>query len=366
MHVLHVETGRQLLGGARQVLDLVGGLGTGRERHTLVCASDTAVAAAARESGLRTLELPVAGDADVRLLWRVASLVRRLRPDLVHIHSRRGADSWGLLAARLMSRPLVLTRRVDNPEPVLSRRWKYGLPDRIVAISAGVADQLRRDGVPAGKLRVVNSAVAVEACQPSWTDAAFREHFALTPTERPIAVIAQFIPRKGHEVLPEVLARVRAEVPGLRVMLFGSGQLESQLRNAFQRAGLMDILRFAGFRRDLREFLGRFELVLHPAFREGLGIALLESQAAGVPVVGWRVPGVDEAVEHGKTGMLVEPGDRSGLAAAAIRLLEDAPRRRELGVAGRKRVERMFNPDRMLRGNLDVYCEVLEARSNGS
>ena len=360
MHVLHVETGRQLFGGARQALALVEGLGARHGRHSLVCARGTDVARAARESGLRVVDVPVAGDADARLLWRFASLMQRLQPDLVHIHSRRGADSWGLLAASLVSRPVVLTRRVDNPEPLAF--WKYRLASRIVAISAGVAGQLQRDGVPADKVRIVSSAVAVEDCQASWSDADFRAQFGLSAAARPIAVVAQFIPRKGHELLCDVLPRVRHEVPALQVLLFGTGQLETQLRKQFQRAGLRDVVRFAGFRPDLREFLGCFELLLHPAHREGLGIALLEAQAAGVPVVGLRVPGIDEAIDDGKTGLLVEASDACGLADAVIRVLQDARLRRELGAAGRQRVERLFSIDRMLRGNLDVYREVLEAR----
>ncbi len=361
MHVLHIETGRHLYGGAGQVLQLARGLPALGCQSTLVCAAGSEVAAAALGAGLPMHALPAGGDLDARLLPNLYRLIGKLRPDLVHLHSRRGADSWGLLAARLGGGPVVLTRRVDNPDVPLLRKLRYQLCDRIVAISAGVEAQLRRDGAPASKLRRVVSAVVPEACQPRWPVDRFRAEFDLRPGQPTIGVIAQLIPRKGHRQLLQVLPQVIAACPDARVLLFGRGPMEARLRSEFAAAGLQSQVRLIGYRADLLDFLGHLELVLHPAYREGLGIALLEAQAAGVPVVGFRIPGLVEAVDDGRSGLLVPPGDLDALAAAISRLLWNPRLRAQLADGAREQVRRHFSLEGMLQGNLDVYQELLGA-----
>ncbi|RMF95512.1 MAG: glycosyltransferase [Gammaproteobacteria bacterium] len=359
MHVLHLETGRRLYGGARQVLWLAQGLAGRGVDSTILCAAGSELLAAARDAGLRAEGLPVPGDIDPTLAFRLVRRLRALRPDLVHLHSRRGADSWGLLAARRCGLPVVLSRRVDEPLGALTKQ-RLRRADRVIAISAGVAAVLRAGGIADERLRVVRSAVP-PARRPAWPLQRFRETFGLHPADRPVAVVAQFIPRKGHRLLLAAALRARAAEPRLRLLLFGSGPLEAALRAEFAAAGLGDTVCFAGYRPDLANFLGHCELLLHPARREGLGVALLEAQAAGLPVVGHAVPGVAEAVRDGRSGLLVPPGDPDALAAALLRLLRDAGLRRRLGAAARERAAREFGIDAMVDGNLAVYRELLPA-----
>ncbi|MBN4841714.1 glycosyltransferase, partial [Citrobacter braakii] len=113
----------------------------------LACPPGSAIAGAATAHA-RVHELPMGGDLDLGLVGRLRRLIRAERPDLVHLHSRRGSDVLGALAARLEGVPVVLSRRVDNPE---SRAWvvlKYRLHDRIVTISEGIRTVLRAEGVP--------------------------------------------------------------------------------------------------------------------------------------------------------------------------------------------------------------------------
>ncbi|MFP4607880.1 MAG: glycosyltransferase, partial [Thiohalospira sp.] len=119
MRILHVETGRHLYGGAAQVLYLLEGLArSGCESH-LACPADSAIVKAARDAGIPVHDTGRGGDLAPAMALRLRRLLGRLRPDLVHVHSRRGADPWGGLAARWAGVPAVLSRRVDNPEP----RW---------------------------------------------------------------------------------------------------------------------------------------------------------------------------------------------------------------------------------------------------
>ncbi len=366
MHVLHLETGRHLYGGARQVIELAAGLPALGCASSLACGAASEVEQAAYARGIDVRPLRAGGDLDVRLLPRLKKICSAVEPDLVHIHSRRGADTWGLLAARSAGYPVVLSRRVDNPDlPGLSR-LRYGLCQRVIAISAGIEAVLRGTGVPASKLRRVVSAVDLESCQPTWTKARFREEFFLAADDLVVGVVAQMIPRKGHQHLVSLVQTLRHVVPNVRLILFGRGEFEAQLRGQVAKNGLDKFISFAGYRSDLMEFIGHLDLLLHPARSEGLGLALLEAQAAGVPVVAFRIAGVREAVVDGESGLLVPPGDVPALIDATQRLLLQSDLRSELSAGARAHVGQNFSLQAMLAGNLAVYQDLLEEIHRGA
>jgi glycosyltransferase involved in cell wall biosynthesis len=160
-------------------------------------------------------------------------------------------------------------------------------------------------------------------------------------------------------VLLDALERLRDQFPHLRVLLFGDGPLQGDVARKLAAKGLSRIVRLLGFRDDIPRILPVLDLVVHPAYREGLGVALIQAAAAGVPIVACRAGGIPDIVRHEENGLLVEPGNVAGLAAAIQQLLADEPLRRRLGDAGRDLVARQFTYDRMVAGNLAVYRELL-------
>lgn len=357
IHIVHLETGRSLYGGARQVLWLCAGLARRGQRSTIVCPPDSDIARSAGELGIAVHALPMRGDLDIGFAWRFVRALRQLQPDIVHVHSRRGADTLGGIGARLAGVPAVLSRRVDSADVPVLGGAKYLLYRRIVAISAGIRARLIAQGVPAAKVQLVRSAVP-PAAEPV-SRAAFLDVFALQPDDVPVAVVAQFIPRKGHRMLLDALHRLRGRHPHLRVCLFGAGPLRASLERRVAELGLADRIRFAGFRIDLERFIGHFALLVHPAEREGLGVAVLEAQAAGVPVIACRAGGLVEAVADGRTGLLVPPGDAAALATVIDTLLGDAGQRMRFTAAGPAHAAAGFGIDGMVDGNLAVYRDAL-------
>lgn len=359
MKVVHVECGRHLYGGAQQVLYLLRGLQGDADRHVLACPPGSAIAGAAAGEGIPIRSLPMAGDVDPLLLPRLVRLLRDERPDLVHLHSRRGADPWGVLAARPLGIPVVLSRRVDNPEP----RWlvaaKYGLVSRVIAISEAIRHVLLREGVPPAKVVCVPSAVDTDVFAPGCDRPWFSAALGVEPGRPAVGMLAQFIPRKGHQVLLDAVPSVLAEHPRTVFLLFGKGPLQGRVREEVARRALTDSVRFPGFRADVARVLPCLDLLVHPAFTEGLGVALLQAASAGVPIVGTRVGGIPEVVEPGVNGLLVEPGDAPALARAICDLLADPGLARRLGAAGRARAVSRFGIGAMCAGNRAVYRAVL-------
>jgi glycosyltransferase involved in cell wall biosynthesis len=252
----------------------------------------------------------------------------------------------------------VLSRRVDNPEHPLMVKWKYGLYDRVIAISQGIADVLAQEGVPGQKLACVRSAIDMENyegnCDKTW----FREQFNLADDALVMGVVAQLIPRKGHRYLLEAMPGLIRAFPRLHLLIFGKGALHEKLQRQIEALRLTDNVTLAGFRDDLPHILPCLDLLVHPALMEGLGIALLQAASAGLPIVAVDAGGMPEAVEDGVNGLLVPAGSVEALADALHRLLGDEALRRQMGERGREKMRREFSVDQMVMGNLAVYREL--------
>ncbi|WP_043114274.1 glycosyltransferase [Solimonas soli] len=362
LKIMHVEAGENFYGGARQVAFLVEGLAKRGIANVVVCprGSLTARRIAALPVALR--ELPMHGDLDLLLTPRLHKLLREEKPDLLHLHSRRGPEILGALAGRLYGLPIVYSRRNDHHEAKLVTRYKYRLYDRVVAISAAIGDVLVDSGVPAAKIRVVRSAFDAEPVTPLSRDA-LRDAFGLPRDAFVIAIVAQLIRRKGHAVLLEAMPRILQRVPNAHLLFFGKGGLQAELEQQIVAAGLQDRVRLAGYREDLPTLLEGLDLLAHPAFAEGLGVSLLQASANGVAIVASRAGGIPEAVRDGVNGVLVPPHDVQALGDAIVALALDDARRHALGAAGRRLIASDFSVDVMVDGNLAVYRELLGART---
>lgn len=363
MRIMHVEAGRHLYGGARQVCYLVEGLAAEGLESILVCARGSEIADAVR--GATVVELPMGGDLDVFWAGSLRKLIRAHAPDVVHVHSRRGADLVGGRSARRAEVPAVLTRRVDNREPAWWAQLKYRPYSVVAAISSAVESELvDHVGLDRGRVIRVASAVDTGRYRPeSSARTRLAETFGIPPESTVIGVIAQLIPRKGHALLLDCLPEATERHPEVRVLLFGRGPLERSLRRRIAARSLSKRVQLTGFRNDLAELMPGLDLLVHPALREGLGVAVLEAMSAGVAVVASDAGGIPDIVEHERSGLLFAAGDSGDLCDAMLRTLGDEALRRRLARAGRERVESRFSVQRMSRRYVEVYNRVLSTRS---
>lgn len=363
MNLVHLEFGRHVYGGAEQVLMLLEGLNAQGIQNHLVCPQDAAIVARARALGISVWPIHYRGELDGRVLLKLRRCFKQLGPDLVHLHSRRGADTWGALAARRHGVPVVLSRRVDNPEAAKWVPLKYRWYDRVVVISEAIGRVLREAGVPAEKIACVHSAIAADTTPADCDRASFCQRFAVPERARVIGMAAQFIERKGQRYLLEALPSIIAAIPDCHVILFGQGPERPAIEAAVAAKGLTERVHFPGFVETLPNWLPCLDVLVHPALREGLGVILLQAAAAGVPMVAARAGGIPEVVVDGENGRLVPPADAPALATACIDLLQDPKRAQALGEAGRRRLAQHFSPAVMVAGNLRIYQDLLAQRS---
>jgi glycosyltransferase involved in cell wall biosynthesis len=359
MKILHVETGRHLYGGPQQVIYLVSALMQRGHDCTLLCPPDSGVDSAARSAGIAVRNLFCAGDLDLPFAYRLTQYLQSSKPDLLHCHSRRGADMLGGLAASFADVPAVVSRRVDNTEMRVLAALRYRPFRKIIAISEAIAAVLRDHDIAADRIEVIRSAVDTSQFDAPANRHAFRAEFGIPRDALILGAAGQLIPRKGHRYLLEAVAELRRRYNNFRLIVFGEGYLNNQLRAQAAALGLGDVVQFAGFREDLDDFMGCFDIFVHPALSEGLGVATLKAAAAGVPVIGFNAGGLSEAVVDGVTGILVGTEDIVALQGALLTLLESKSMRQQMGEAGRERMQNEFSIDTMADQHLALYEAVL-------
>ncbi len=372
MKVMHVEAGRHLYGGARQVLYLAEGLTQRGIECAVVCPAGSEIAARLPHMGIPVFPISMGGDLDIALIGRLRQLIEDVKPDVIHLHSRRGADWFGGLAARKFGDiPVILSRRVDNAESTLIVNFKYRLFDRVVAISNAISEVLAEAGVPEQKLRVVHSAVKTSTWERRWDRIAFDKTFFAKSANKNsvdgqdakkapvIGMVAQLIKRKGHRFVLESIPAIQERYANVRLVFFGRGPEEPRLQMLAAKLGIEDNVTFAGFRKDINHWLGCLDVFVHPPSTEGLGVAVLQAAAASLPIVASRVGGVTEIIEDKVNGLLIDPESPDQIAQGVLALLDDRETALEMGEAAHKKVVEQFSVDAMVEGNLKVYNELL-------
>ena len=357
MKVLHIEAGRHLYGGARQVGYLISGLKARGVDNLLVCRPEHALTGLAPVATILPTQLR--GDLDVTLASRLERLIREHAPDLVHAHSRRGADGAGGRAARAAGCPAVLTRRVQSTEPAWWLRHKCAPYAAVVAISTAVATEVEGAGISRERIRRIPSAVDTRLFAPDpGARSRLLERFGLPHDTLLAGCAAQLIPRKAQDFLLPLAARLVAVEPRFCLLLFGQGRTRVALERRVAVLGLGATVRFAGFLPEWPLLLPGLDLLLHPARREGLGSVLLEAMSAGVPVVASTAGGIVDVIDDGQDGCLLPPDRGEDWHAAVLDLLRDPGRRETLAAAGRRKVEKEFTIDLMTERYLELYRDV--------
>ena len=187
------------------------------------------------------------------------------------------------------------------------------------------------------KLRVLRLGVPLEQFAPS----------APAPAEPLVLSVSRLAPEKGQAVLVGAIAHLRAQGRDVRCVIAGAGPLEDDLRALCEERGVADLVELPGAvpPAGVPALLESASVFCLPSFAEGLPVVLMEAMASGVPVVASRVMGIPELVEDGTTGLLVPPGREADLAAALIRVLDDAGLRDQFVRAGREKVRRDHDGD---------------------
>lgn len=365
MKSVHVDTARTWRGGQNQVLLTVTGLCELGHPAVLVAQASGVLKQRAQE-GLRVVPLNPGGEFDLQAGWQLHRILRDTTPDVVHVHDPMGVALIAMalkMQPRLTPRPLIVaSRRVDfHLKSNAFSRWKYRHIDVFIAVSRMIAGMLVEDGIPADRVEVVHDGVNISSLDKIPVQDAHKA-FWLPHGSPIVGNVAALVPHKGQKYLVDAAALVVRQVPDARFVILGEGELRPALEQQVKALGLDRHVFLPGFQADVLALQKSFDIFVMSSITEGLGSSMLDAMACGTPVVGTRAGGIPEAIDHGRTGLLVRPHHADELAAAIIRLLKEPALRAQLGAAGRAHVEAEFSVDRMVEGTLGVYERRLAGR----
>ncbi len=364
MFSLHIDTARTWRGGQNQVLLTVNGLRAIGQRASLVAHPGGELRRRAAE-GLELVPLAPRTEMDLTAAWRLARVIRRLQPDVVHAHDPHGIAMAALalsMAGAAAAPPLVASRRVDfHLKGNSFSRWKYRQVDCFIAASEAIRRMLLEDGVPEARTVTVHEGIDVEhvAAAPVVD---VHEAFWLPHRAPVVGNVAALVPHKGQRHLIEAAQLVVRRIPDARFVILGEGELREALERQVRDHGLEKHVLLPGFRTDVLGCIKSFDIFAMSSVTEGLGTSLLDAMACARPVVATRTGGIPEVVADGETGVLVPPRDHRSMADAIVRLLERPDERKRMGDAGLARVDALFTVERMVAGTAAVYARVAGTR----
>jgi len=215
-----------------------------------------------------------------------------------------------------------------------------------------------------GKTTVIHSGVDLEQFSKGAKQRTRkREELGIPSDSLVIGYVGWLIPIKGVTHLVSAMAKVAEKYPKSLLVLVGKGDdkgdEEIKLKEQVEKAGLEKKVRFLGWRSDVDEIMGCFDIFVLPSLNEGMGRVLVEAMAAGLPIVASRVGGIPDLVKDGKNGLLVPPEDASALERAITVLLKDKAQRKRMGEAGKKMC-RPYSAEAMVEQIDALYRDLLK------
>jgi glycosyltransferase involved in cell wall biosynthesis len=360
--VLHLAANRWWTGSADPVIRLVVALRARGHRALLGMIPGDRFEAKAREAGLEPvggLRLRAHGGplALARDLRRIRAVVREEGIDVIHAHHSH--DHWLAVLGAALGRRVPVVRTFHNMRSVRRdalARALYRRTAAVLAVSRQIEARCREVGVPASRVRWMPGMADLPRFSPDERGEAIREEFKLGSAPV-IATVSRLAPNRGHELLLAGFRLLLRRMPEARLLLVGKGEMRARLETLVHELGLGERAIFTGYRdRDLPAVVGAADcFALMAAGSDDSCRAALEAMAAGRPVVARRVGALPETVEHGVTGWLIDDERPDAVAQALGRVLADRDEARAMGLAGRRRVERDFSPQRAVAIVEDVY-----------
>ena len=296
----------------------------------------------------------------------------------MHLHDARSAR-LGALAALAVGAPavahlhtMVRYRSVDTgrvPEPVrraataTSLRVMDAVERRSVHEYLAVSEAVRRRHAPhlAAPIVVVPNGVELDGRRArAESRAAIAGEMGVPETSPMLLDVGRLVPGKGLRTLVSAMATIVERKPDAVLLIAGAGEEEASLRASISAYGLDRAVHLLGTRRDVPALLAASDVLAFPSEHEGFGLTVLEAMAAGTPVVASRLPALDGVLDDGRTGLLVDVGDATGMARAILELLDDRPRAEDLARRAQDLVRARFSAASMAQGWEAAYHRVLD------
>ncbi len=296
--------------------------------------------------------------------WEVLNYAKSIDCQLLHSHGFKGNILFGLLPKKLRGLPLVTTLHGWTSSATTFSRmrlyetldsWALSRIDAVVLVNQGMLTHPRLAKRKNVNFHIVNNGISVEVpesfpCQD----------LKLRPGEGcNIVAVGRLSPEKGFDVLLQATARVVKDGGDVSLVIFGEGHLRSRLEELVAQLGLGDRVQLPGFVANAAATFSCFDFLVMPSLTEGLPITLLEAMRGHLPVIASKVGGIPNVLEDGVDGILVEPGDERGLAAAISELVGSEIRCKQLAEEAHSVFNQRYSATKMAVAYQNIYTDIL-------
>ena len=368
VHVIH----HLVIGGVENgVVNLINQLPRDRFKHAVICIEDYSdFKDRIKRTDVDVFALHRSKSGAMTLRWRLFTLLRKLRPDIVHSRNLSGLDA--LLPTWLMGISSIHSEHgfdVDNLNgrnrwPALLRRLHAPFVNRYVTVSKHLQevyiDQL---GIKSGRVTQIYNGVDTQRFTPKGRQVAglFPESI-LGEAHFVVGTVGRLRPIKDQATLLKAAAAILEIHPEfkqrLRVIVVGDGPLLHELKALAINLGISELVYFTGARHDVADLLKTMDLFVLTSLNEGISNTLLEAMATGLPVIATSVGGNVEVIKAGEVGCTFTPGDATKLAGLIVNYMANPIMTAVHGNAARKLVTQQFSLQSMVAAYQDVYQNI--------
>lgn len=322
-----------------------------RYRPVVIALRDgnTEIGADIRALGVEVIDLNMAPRWRLDRLMPLYAVLRHQRPDILHcwmIHS----NIIGRVVGRAARVPkIIVSRRNDvngSRWATVLNRWLVNWSDTIIAVSKSARQaELRETGIAPERVIVVPNGIEMAPFLESLSAGerqALRQSLGLEPDHFVIGSVGRLVEAKGYTDLLHAFKLVSEQLSTARLIIFGKGILEEELKTLAHALGIAEKVQFPGVRSDIPKVLQTFDLFAFSSHWEGMPNALMEAMAAGLPCIATEVSAAPELIEDGVHGLLVPPKRPEQLAQGIQKLWSDRDKRAQLGANGQARIQTEF------------------------
>ncbi|MGV8146112.1 MAG: glycosyltransferase [Alkaliphilus sp.] len=291
---------------------------------------------------------------DLRLFIKILIMLRREKPDIVHVH----ASLAGRLAAKLAGAKVVMTKHWQQ-KPVNKRvlRWTTSLlTDKTIAISNAVASSLKKSGVENKAIKVIHNGIDVDFFDRN-NDSGENSYFNNANCIN-IGMVARIEIEKDHETYLRAAKKIIAENKNVKFFVIGIGSREKIIKKMAKELGIDHSIIFTDFVDNVKEVIKQMDICVLTSTNEAFGLALTEAMVLEKPIIASKLEAIVEVVAE--AGLYFTPRNPGMLAEKLRLLISDEEMRKKLGEIGRKRVIELYDVKMMVHELEEMYEEIIE------
>lgn len=375
--VLQIIQGSKYAGGEKVAYQIAKGLDRQKYDSIVACYPNGIFADMLREAGVEVFKADMCSKYNILTIFRLAKFMRQRHIDIVHTHGSR-ANFYGRLAARIARVPAIISTiaiilgRESHADVNVVKRKLYiiidkltsGFVDKFLVLSEIHRNALANDyNIDLSRIEKIYNGIELgEYNNEPNKGYIIRKEMNISQESQIVGFIGRLAIEKGLSFLLQAFPKVITVFPDVKFLIVGDGSLRVELESLAERLNTHDNCIFTGFRKDIPNILSAIDIFTMSSLFEGMPMVILEAMASSKPVISTDVGGISELVVDGETGILVPPQDPDALAEAIITLLKDKQKAKQMGIAGRKRVEEYFDVKVMVRRTEEVYEELIKEK----